>query len=241
MLETNIEPKRITDIIDNIDNYLAEMRNKDDKIELPKYLNDYIWNFFRDVSTDKEKLQSLSVFLADHIYRYAATATQVDDYTRVYFASVITKLWDAIKDRGIDTFYILDNEIREDRLMITIQLFALSGVAVVTPYMIKGNYHKYMSVKEQGKWVSSFSNDDFDPKKYSITLDVSEDMRNMEVLDLISEYMKHTRNIIYIEKDNSVNYLDDVIQLAKKSKYTSVLRNRSPEDPNVTVISQKIL
>lgn len=238
MLKSNLEPKKITDIIDNIDLYLAEMRKKDDKSELPRQLNDYIWSFFRDVNPDKEKLRSLAVFIADHIYRYSAAATQVDDYTRIYFASVITKLWDTIQDRGIDTFYILDNEIREDRLMLTIQLFALSGVAVVTPYMIKGNYHKYMSVEEQGKWALSFSNDDFDPKKYSITIDASEDMRNMEVLDLISEYMKHTRNIIYIEKDDSVNYLEDVIQLAKKSKYTSVLRNRAPEDPNVTVISQ---
>jgi hypothetical protein len=72
MLKSNLEPKKITDIIDNIDLYLAEMRKKDDKSELPRQLNDYIWSFFRDVNPDKEKLRSLAVFIADHIYRYSA-------------------------------------------------------------------------------------------------------------------------------------------------------------------------
>lgn len=239
MNEANLEPKRITDIIDNIDIYLAEMRKNDDKVELPNKLNNYIWSFFRDINPDKEKLQSLSVFLADHIYRYSASATQVDDYTRIYFASVVTKLWDAIQDRGVDTFYILDNEIRDDRLMLTIQLFALSGVAVVIPYMIKDVYQKYMTLEEQAKWVLSFDTEDFDPKKYTMTIDGGGDVvRGMDVIDLLKEYMKHTRNIAYIEKDSSVNYLEEVQQLARESKYMSVLRNKAPEDPNVTVINQ---
>lgn len=236
MLDKDLQPKKITDIIDNIDLYLEEMRSKDDKIELPKELNNYIWNFFRDVNPDKEKLESLAIFLADHTYRYSVAANQLDDYTRIYFTTVITKLWDAIQDRGVDTLYILDNEIREDRLMLTIQLFALSGVAVVTPYALKGSYHKYMTIEEQAKWALTFNSDDFDPKKYTVTIDSSEDLRNMEVIDLIRKYMKHTRNIAYIEKDSSVNYLDNVRKLAKESKYLSVFRSQAPEDPRVTVL-----
>ncbi|MDO8618346.1 MAG: hypothetical protein Q7R49_00190 [Candidatus Daviesbacteria bacterium] len=237
MMDT-LDPKKITDIIDNIDLYLAEMRKKDDKKELPKQLNNYIWSFFRDVNPEKEKLKSLAVFLADHTYRYAATATQVDDYTHIFFASVITQLWDAIQARGVDIFYILDNEIREDRFILTIQLFALSGIAIVTPYTIKNNYLKYMALEEQANWALSFDGDDFDPKKYTMTIDSSEILRNMEVIDLIKEYMKHTRNIAYIEKDDSVNYLEGVQQLAKDSKYVSVLRNLAPDDPNVTMINE---
>lgn len=233
-----LEPKKITDIIDNIDLYLTEMRKKDDKKELPKQLNNYIWSFFRDVNPEKEKLKSLAVFLADHTYRYAANVMLTDDYTSIYFASVITELWDTIQARGVDMFYILDNEIREDRLMLTIQLFALSGVAVVTPYMIKKSYHKYTTIEEQAKWALSFDGDDFDPKKYTMTIDSSEILRNMEVIDLIKEYMKHTRNIVYIEKDDTVNYLEEVQQLVKNSKYMSVLRNKTPDDPNVIVINE---
>lgn len=233
-----LKPKKITDIIDNIDLYLTEMREKDDKKELPKQLNNYIWSFFRDVNPDKEKLKSLAIFLIDHTYRYAADAAQIDDYTRIYFSTVITELWDALQARGVDTFYILDNELREDRLMLTIQLFALSGVAVVTPYALKGNYHKYMTIEEQANWALSFDTKDFDPKKYTMTIDSSEYLRNAEVIDLIKEYMKHTRNIAYIEKDDSVNYLEEVQQLAKDSKYISILRNKAPDNPNVTVINE---
>lgn len=238
MLNTNLQPKRITDIMDNIDTYLEEMRKNEDMKSIPSALTNYIWNFFRDVNPDKDKLKMLALFLADHTYRYVADVKLTDDYTEIYFASVVSVLWDTLQARGVDTFYILDNEIREDRFMLAVKLFALSGVAVVTPYVIKGNYHKYMSIEEQAKWALSFSREDFDPKKYTITIDTSDDMRFMEVRDLIKKYMDHTRNIVYIEKDASVNYLDQVKKIAEDSKYLSIFRNNAPTDPNVTIIKQ---
>jgi hypothetical protein len=238
-IKTNprINPQRITDLIDKIDIYLEEMRDKEDKIEIPNKLSSYIWGYFRNINPDKEKLKVLVLYLADHMYRYAATASMVDDYTRIYFASVITELWDTLQSRGVDTFYILDNELREDRFMFAIQLFALSGVAVVTPYMVKGNYHKYMNIEEQAKWALSFTPEDFDPKKVTITMDSSEDLRNIEVTGLIKKYMEHTRNIAYIEKDARVNYLDEVKKIARNSEYMCIFRNKAPDDPHVTVLS----
>lgn len=236
MLDTNLQPKRITDILDNIDLYLDQMRKNQDMKEIPNALTGYIWNFFRDINPDKEKLKMLALFLADHTYRYISRVELTDDYTDIYFASVVTVLWDTLQARGVDTFYILDNELREDRFMLTVKLFALSGVAVVTPYVVKGSYHKYMTIEEQAKWALSFSKEDFNPKKYTITIDASDDMRYMEVIELIKKYMKHTRNIIYIEKDASVNYLHQVKRLAKESKYLGVFRNIAPTDPHVTVL-----
>lgn len=236
MLDTNLQPKRITDILDNIDIYLNEMRKNKDMKTIPNALTNYIWNFFRDINPDKEKLKMLALFTADHTYRYASRVELTDDYTEIYFASVVSVLWDTFQARGVDTFYILDNELREDRFMLTIKLFALSGVAVVTPYVVKGSYHKYMTIEEQAKWALSFSNEDFDPKKYTITIDASDDMRYMEVINLIKKYMQHTRNIVYIEKDASINYLDQVKLLAKESKYLGVFRNIAPTDPHVTVL-----
>lgn len=236
MLDTNLQPERITDILDNIDLYLDQMRKNQDMKEIPNALTSYIWNFFRDINPDKEKLKMLALFLADHTYRYISRVELTDDYTDIYFASVVTVLWDTLQARGVDTFYILDNELREDRFMLTVKLFALSGVAVVTPYVVKGSYHKYMTIEEQAKWALSFSKEDFNPKKHTMTIDASDDMRYMEVIDLIKKYMKHTRNIIYIEKDASVNYLDQVKRLAKESKYLGVFRDIAPTDPHVTVL-----
>lgn len=237
MLPDTLVPQRITDLLDNIDLYLEEMRKTENKKEIPAYLKNYIWNFFRDVPLDKEKLKKLAIFASDHTYRYASRLLILDDYTRVYFAFVMTELWDSLQSRGIDTFYILDNEIREDRFNLTIQLFALSGFSVVTPYAVHGNYLKYLSLKEQADWVLSFNDKDFDPKKLTITVDSSEDMRKIDVEELIMKSMKHTRNIVYIEKDASVNYLDDVKKLAKDSKYVAIFRNLASDDPNVSLLN----
>ncbi len=231
-----IQPNKITDLLDNIELYLDAMRESKDMKEIPDMLNNYTWGYFRNVNPDKDKLRILALFVIDNIYRYAARATRTDDYTTMYFASVVSNLMDTLQSRGIDMFYILDNEIREDRFMLTVQLLAMSGVAVVFPYMVKGNYHKYMTLEDQAKWALTFTPEDYDPNKITITMDSSEFLREAETLDLIKKYMKHTRNIAYIEKDSSVNYLDEVQKIAKDSDYICIFRNRAPDDPNVTLL-----
>jgi len=112
-ISSSIEPQRITDLIDKIDVYLEEMRSKKDKTEIPRILINYIWGYFRDINPDKEKLKMLALILADHTYHYAGKVMLTDDYTLLYFASVITELWNTLQSRGVDTFYILSNELRE--------------------------------------------------------------------------------------------------------------------------------
>lgn len=236
--KSSMQPQTLTDLIDKIDLYLEEMREKNDKKEIPTSLTKYIWWYFRDMNPDKEKLKFLALYLVDHIYRYAAYVTLTDEYTQLYFATVITELWNTIQARGIDTLYILDNELREDRFLLTLQLFALSGVAVVTPYVVKGTYHTYMTPEEQAEWVLSFNKDDFDPKKFTLTIDSSEEIRSMEVMELIKKYMEHNRNIVYIEKDASVNYLEDVKKLAMDSNYVCLFRNKAPDDPHILILSE---
>lgn len=237
MLPEALEPHNITDLLDNIDLYLEEMRKTEDKRTIPASLKNYIWNYFRDVPLDKDKLKILAPYASDMIYRYSTSVMAVDDYTRLYFAVVLTEFWDTLQSRGIDTFYILDNEIREDRFNLAIQFFALSGFAVVTPYMVQGQYLKYMTIEEQVKWVLSFNAESFDPKKLIITMDSSEDLRYVETESLIKKYMSQTRNIVYIEKDASVNFLDDIKKLAKDSKYMAIFRNLAPEDHNIEVLN----
>lgn len=238
MLDKKLQPSKITDLVDNIDIYLAEMRKNKDKTEIPKWLNQYSWEFFRETNPNKEQLSSLAIFLADHIYRYAAELKQLDDYTKSYFALIFPKLWDAIQSRGVDMFYILDNEIRADRFNLSIQLFALTGVAVVVPYVVMNKYIKHMTIGEQASWALDFDTEAFDPKKVNITIDSSDDLRKIEVIDLIKLYMQERRNIAYIEKDNTINFLDEVIDLAKNSEYVSVLRNKAPDDPNVVSLNE---
>jgi hypothetical protein len=75
--------------------------------------------------------------------------TTVDRYTYAYFAKVIPLLWDTLQDRGVDTFYILDNAIRKDRFTLYESLFSLTGAAVISPYTERGEIKDYSKVKRQ--------------------------------------------------------------------------------------------
>src|SRR3989338_5965975 len=81
---------------------LSEMRKAKDYETIPKNLKQYAWQYFRDVEIDKEKLKSLAVFVVDKTYRIVANLTQVDNYTRTFFAKVIPFFWDTFQNRGVD-------------------------------------------------------------------------------------------------------------------------------------------
>ena len=201
--EIDMKPRKLTDLLDNMEAYIDEMRKTEDIETILKQLKQYAWEYFREVEIDKENLQRLAIFVADKTYRVVSYIELVDNYTRAFFAKVIPYLWDALQDRGVDTFYIIDNQIREDRFQATVQLFELTGVAVVRPY---GNHGilDYELVEKQ-----------------------------------IKDHMAPVRNIMYIEKDASVNYLDKVLKLAKESKYLCIFRSKAPTNSQVEIYNSK--
>lgn len=229
-------PKSITDIIENIQMYVDFMRSADDTKELSALLRDYIRGYFSDMNPDEESVKVLALFAADNIYKYLSEVGDVDDFTRAYLSEVVLYLWDQIQETGVNYFYILDNELREDRFMLTVQFFALMGFAVVTPYFIKDKYHEHMTRDAQVNWVKSFKMEDFDPNKKTFTMDVGA-LQKGDTLDLIKKYMDDGRNIIYIEKDSTINFIYDVVEMVKKSTYTGVVRNRVPSERQVTQIT----
>src|SRR5579859_2440628 len=109
------QPRTITDLIDNIEMYVEEMRKKDDEEIIPKYLKQYAWEYFREKELSKDDLKKLAIFVVDRTYRIAAELVRIDKYTRAYFTLVIPFFWDTLQDRGIDIFYIVDNTFKEDR------------------------------------------------------------------------------------------------------------------------------
>ena len=202
--EIDLKPRKITDLLDNMEAYIDEMRKTKDLETIPKELKQYAWEYFREVEISKEDLQRLAIFVADKTYRVVSYIELMDNYTRAFFAKVIPYLWDSLQDRGVDTFYILDNELREDRFRAVVELFELTGIAVVTPYGEKGNL-EYEAVEKQ-----------------------------------IRDYMAPVRNIMYVEKNASVNYLDKVTKLAKDSKYLCIFRSKAPTNPKVEIFNSKL-
>jgi hypothetical protein len=202
--EIDLKPQKITDLLDNMEAYIDEMRKTEDVETIPKELKQYAWEYFREVEISKEDLQRLAIFVADKTYRVVSYIEVMDNYTRAFFAKVIPYLWDSLQDRGVDTFYILDNELREDRFRAVVLLFELTGMAVVTPYGENDNL-EYEAVEKQ-----------------------------------IKDYMAPVRNIMYVEKNASVNYLDKVKKLAKESRYLCIFRSKAPTNSNVEVFNSKM-
>ncbi len=202
--EVDLKPHKITDLIDNMEAYIDEMRKTEDVETIPKELKQYAWEYFREVEISKEDLQKLAIFVADKTYRVVSYIELMDNYTRAFFAKVIPYLWDALQNRGVDIFYILDNQLREDRFRAIVELFEFTGMAIVTPYGKDGSL-EYEAVEKQ-----------------------------------IKNYMAPIRNIMYVEKDASVNYLDKVTKLAKESKYLCIFRNKAPTNSKVEVFNSEM-
>ncbi|NTU73352.1 hypothetical protein HGB07_04250 [Candidatus Roizmanbacteria bacterium] len=155
-----------------------------------------------------------------------------DDYTRMYFSYVLSGLEEAIHLQGVDIAYIIDNQIEEERFALTAVLFSLAGIAVVTPHPIKGEQIVHQSYEKQLGWALAFFPEDIhaadDSTNTNLTLP--------EIKKQIGAYAKKKRSITYIEKDDSVNYIDQVVKKLAGTHYTAVLRNLPPSDPHLTEI-----
>lgn len=197
------EPLSIIDVIDRAEEYISEMREKKDMETIPKYLKQYAWEYFREVKLDEDKLKSLAIYVIDKIYRITAEMTISDVYTKSFYAKILPFFWDTFQNRGIDVFFVVDNTFNNDgKFELIIELFSLSGIAVVTP---NGDRNlEYAEVEKQ-----------------------------------VKDYIAPVRMIMYIERDDSVNYLDKIIEIAKKSNYLCIFRNKPSKDPHIEIISSE--
>ena len=188
----DITPRLASDGIELMEVYIAYMRAHKDFDTVPDMMNRFNDLIFDGKDMSLDQLRQLAVYTIDKIYRIAAEMEEYDSYTAVYFKRVIARLLQSFQNKGIEVFYILDNEIRGDRYKLTLKLYELSGATVVTPYISD----KTLSFEE-----------------------VEERFRSP---------MAHGRNIVYIEKDASVNYIEKVMKIAAESKYIGIFRNYKP-------------
>jgi hypothetical protein len=196
----NLTPKLSSDSIELMEVYIAYMRANEDFETVPEMMNRFNDQIFvgKDISLDQ--LRQLAVYVTDKIYRIAAELEIRDEYTVTYFKKVVARFMKSLQDKGIEIFYILDNEIREDRFKLAVMLYELSGATVVTPYISD----KTLSFEE--------------------------------VEERFKSPIAHGRNIIYIEKDASVNYIEKVMRIATESKYIGIFRNHEPSDNYIKLL-----
>lgn len=69
----------------------------------------------------------------DLLYRHIAALLVLDRFTQAYFSLVVRYFFAQLSGRGVRTFYILDNALRDDRLALLLELFDRAGISTVTP------------------------------------------------------------------------------------------------------------
>jgi hypothetical protein len=72
-------------------------------------------NLFRNADERNEDIRLVGALAPDLLYIRTSELQIFDRWTRVYAAMVPQLLLDQLRVRGISSFYILDNSIREDR------------------------------------------------------------------------------------------------------------------------------
>lgn len=75
----------------------------------------------------------LGAFAPDLLYIRTSELRDFDRWTRVYAGMGPQLLFDQLRVRGICSFYILDNAIREDRFDAMVKIFSDVGYSVISP------------------------------------------------------------------------------------------------------------
>ena len=77
----------------------------------------------------------LGVLAPDILYQSICHLTMLDRFTRLYIQAAVRHYFSEIREAGICSFYVLDNELRDDRFAAFVELFDLAGFSVTSPHV----------------------------------------------------------------------------------------------------------
>jgi len=211
------KPQKITDLVDNIDFYIEQMREErpEETMEITNFLENYAKEAVESLEQDDAENKKLIIKITDTLYKKAMDFTLLDIYTNGYIAIVLNRLYLELGQKKIRIFYILDNSLRDDNLRLLLEQFPPAGFAVIAPHI--GNKLEYKPITTQ-----------------------TENLPYEKVEKKINDALKLGKNIFYIERDRSVNYLDKVVELARNAsnEYAKVFRNTTIDNSEITKIEQ---
>lgn len=213
MIDESLKPTKIQDVVFRLHEYLPVMRKmeKEQVMEFVKFMENYIKEYFSNEHDDLE-LKKLSVELTDVLYMQISTFEMRDIHTDGYFGIVLSQLFRELSQKDVFIFFILDNSIRDDRFRLTVELYKSAGFMTIYPY-----------ATDKLEYSSEYT-------KLPI-----EDYKKIE--SEIDEAVGLKKHILYIEKDDSVNYLPKILQIGEEyqSLYVCIFRNNAPgSDKNAT-------
>ena len=154
--EITLPPHNITNIIDNMAEYIDDTRHLSDSETYLSLLMQYVVDYFKNIEFNKDHARSLAIFGMDRAYRVITTLDPVDKYTRFFLARVLSLIWAVIQKSNINIFYIVDNTFSSDAKFETmVEMFQLMGIAEVAPYSEHGN----LTYEEIEKRIKGFMAD----------------------------------------------------------------------------------
>ncbi|HWB85249.1 MAG TPA: hypothetical protein VG675_13980 [Bryobacteraceae bacterium] len=92
-----------------------------------------LMNLVQQADKDGEDLRLLGALAPDLLYIRVSELLDFDRWTRVYAGMAPQLLLDQLRVRGVSSFYILDNSIREDRFDALVKIFSDVGYSVISP------------------------------------------------------------------------------------------------------------
>lgn len=143
---TRVTPKRITDLAEFAADYIDVMRATP-RGSTAADLITYAFAYFSDTQPSPRLLEALGLMFVDRLYRLSSELPFKDVHVNVYVATVTRYVLDVVRARGVRLFYILDNEIRQDRFEFAIELLQEAGFSVVTPYARDGQANPLEEVR----------------------------------------------------------------------------------------------
>jgi|GEM_PF-2527182 len=216
-MNQTIRPKTIEDIIDNLNVYLGEIRKMSnvERIGTIEILDRFVKQYFEKSDIGRAELIPIAASLIDKLYKAIVNMPCFDINTSGYLGIVVNRIFFDLSQKGINLFYVVDNSLRDDKFALAKALFKNSGLDVVTPNSLAAE--------------NTF--DIFSDTKPVYTKGDNLDFKTVE--NQIVESITNKRHIVYIERDDGVNYLSNILKLAEEfqANYICVFRNKGVDDP----------
>ena len=202
-----LRPKKISDIIIRVDEYIEYMREHRQGVEefldfIEHYISDYLSNPF----LNEEELKISTIKIVDEMYIRVTKFTKWDICTDTYFGVLMNNFFYGLSMRNIFVLFVLDNQIRDDRFKLLVELFEACHFTTIYPYVAEkleyGDGCPYLPIKE-----------------YKVI--------EKEIDDAVAQ----KKHICYVEKDDSANYIKNVLSLAEEyqNEYLCIFRNQAPD------------
>lgn len=113
---------------------IARMRAEKDDSAIPDSMIEHTHQSFDSIDfKSRDQVLTIAGGAQDHLYRFIASLEVMDAFTKAYIGKAIRYFFLQLSGRGVKTYYILDNALREDRLGAVLALFGNAGIGTATP------------------------------------------------------------------------------------------------------------